>query len=74
MTRMINSHSASSFSIDLSVKRRAAAFHFVETTGDVRVVTVPLGALGRLYRDIQERLRLEPQLFEILTADKRYEG
>jgi hypothetical protein len=69
MTRILNSHSASAFSIDLSVKRRAAAFHFVETTGDVRVVTVPMGALGRMYRDIQERLRLDPQLLDNPAAD-----
>ena len=34
---------------------------------DVRVVTVPLMALGRLHQDITERLVAEPQLFDSST-------
>ena len=64
MMRVLNSHSATHFSVDISTKRHAASFHFVEPTGDVRVVTVPLLALGRLHREITERLIVEPQLFE----------
>jgi hypothetical protein len=63
MRRILHSHSATAVSIDLSTKQRAAAFRFVEPTGDVRVVTVPLGALARIYHDISERLEAEPQLF-----------
>ena len=62
--RVMNSHSATHFSVDISTQRRAASFHFVEPTGDVRVVTVPLLALGRLHRDITERLVVEPRLFD----------
>ena len=62
--RVMNSHSATHFSVDISTKRRAASFHFVEPTGDVRVVTVPLLALGRLHREITERLVAEPLLFD----------
>ena len=64
MTRILHSHLANALSIDLSTKRRAADFRFVEPTGDVRVITVPLGALERVYRDISKRLKAEPQLFE----------
>ena len=62
--RIRNSHSATHFSVDISTKRHAASFHFVEPTGDVRVVTVPLSALGRLHRAITERLVAEPRLFD----------
>jgi len=62
--RVMNSNSATHFSVDISTKCRAASFHFVEPTGDVRVVTVPLLALGRLHRDITERLVVEPRLFD----------
>ena len=62
--RVMNSHSATHFSVDISTKRHAASFHFVEPTGDVRVVTVPLFALGRLHREITERLVAEPRLFD----------
>ena len=64
MTRIIHSHSATALSIDLSTKRSAAAFHFIEPTGDVRVITVPLGALERIYCAISERLKAEPRLFD----------
>jgi len=46
MMRVLNRHSAAHFSVDISTKRNAASFHFVEPTGDVRVVTVPLLTLG----------------------------
>lgn len=62
--RVMNSHSATHFSVDISTKRRAASFLFVEPTGDVRAVTVPLLALGRLHREITERLVVEPRLFD----------
>jgi hypothetical protein len=62
--RVMNSHSATHFSVDISTRRHAASFHFVEPTGDVRVVTVPLLALGRLHREITERLVAEPRLFD----------
>jgi len=64
MMRVMNTHTATHFYVDISTKRQAASFHFVELTGDVRVVTVPLLALGRLHRDITERLVTEPQLFD----------
>jgi len=64
MMRVMNTHTATHFSVDISTKRHAASFHFVEPTGDVRVVTVPLLALERLHRDIAERLLTEPQLFD----------
>ena len=64
MTRILHRHSATTLSVDLSTKRRAADFHFIEPTGDVRVITVPLGALERLYRDISQQLAAEPQLFD----------
>ena len=64
MMRVMNSHSATHLSVDISTKRRAASFHFFEATGDVRVVTVPLMALGRLHQEITERLVAEPQLFD----------
>jgi len=67
MTRILHSHSATALSIDLSTKRRAADFRFVEAGGDVRVITVPLGALERIYRDISERLKAEPQLFDAVS-------
>jgi len=62
--RILHSHSATHLSVDISTKRHAAAFRFVEPNGDVRVVTVPLLALERLYRDITERRVAEPRLFE----------
>ena len=65
--RVVNSHSATHFSVDVSTKRHAASFHFVEPTGDVRVVTVPLLALGRLHRD--NRLIAEPRLFEGIAEE-----
>ena len=43
--RVMNSHTATNSSVDISTKRHAASFHFVELTGDVRVVTAPLVAL-----------------------------
>ena len=62
--RVMNTHTATHLSVDISTKRQAASFHFVELTGDVRLVTVPLLALGRLHRDITDRLVAEPRLFD----------
>jgi hypothetical protein len=67
--RVLNRHSATHFSVDISTKRNAASFHFVEPTGDVRVVTVPLLTLGCLHRDITKRLVAEPQLFEGIAEE-----
>ena len=63
MTRILHRHSATTLSVDLSTKRRAADFHFIEPTGDVRVISVPMGALERLFRDLSQRLVAEPELF-----------
>ena len=67
--RILHSHSATHLSVDISIKRQAASFRFVEPSGDVRVVTVPLAALERLHHDISERLLAEPRLFDD-TAQK----
>ena len=62
--RVMNTHTATHLSVDISTKRHSASFHFVEPSGDVRVVTVPLLALGRLHREIAQRLVSEPRLFD----------
>ena len=67
--RVKNTHTATHLSVDISTKRHAASFHFVELTGDVRVVTVPLVALARLHRDITKRLVAEPRLFEGIAEE-----
>jgi hypothetical protein len=61
---MLHRHSATTLSVDVSPKRRAADFHFIEATGDVRVIMVPLGALERLFRDVSKRLVEDPELFD----------
>jgi hypothetical protein len=46
--RILHTHSATELTVDISTKLRVASFRFVEGAGDVRVVTVPVPALGRL--------------------------
>jgi hypothetical protein len=61
--RILHTHSAMELTVDISTKLRVASFRFVEGAGDVRVVTVSLPALGRLYRDIAASLLADPELF-----------
>jgi hypothetical protein len=63
LMRILHTHSATELTVDISTKLRVASFRFVEGAGDVRVLTVPLPALDRLYRDIAERLLADPELF-----------